>query len=447
MANGDDGDSGQRGWPWYVWVANILLFTLVFGIAASVEIKSLARQFRHKAGLLTGLCCQFILLPFMGFLTVKTFDLKPITGIPLLVVCSSPGGSYSNLWCSMFNTDLALSVAMTTCSTVMATGMLPFNLWLYVTQVYGANAGINWGGLFIPIAITSAAIGSGLFSSHLIGSSDYDEKHYKLRNKFNKTGNIAGIMLIFFSVLIPFISGNGGDDLELGNNSTRGDGGGDDEVLRPWWFYVCVSLPCALGILSALLVSSMPCLGLSKPERASICVECSYQNVGLAQAVALTMFSAEEAADAIMVPLIYGGAEILIIGIFCICAWQANWTYASRSEKFCGPSGVLLGNFQNVPNERRKRNWTVAHISEVMQIQEDAKLKKVERQAPNVGEVIIDGPLPSEFAVPDFEQDGKRKSQNPERSASDGPVIVGQGVRLTSRGASTDLELPSGASI
>ena len=75
MANDDEGDKGT---PWYVIVANFLLFTLVFGIAASVEIKQLARQFRHKAGLVTGLCCQFVLLPFMGFLTVKTFNLKPI---------------------------------------------------------------------------------------------------------------------------------------------------------------------------------------------------------------------------------------------------------------------------------------------------------------------------------------------------------------------------------
>ena len=33
-----------------------------------------------------------------------------VYGITLLIVASSPGGSYSNLWCSLFNADLALSV-------------------------------------------------------------------------------------------------------------------------------------------------------------------------------------------------------------------------------------------------------------------------------------------------------------------------------------------------
>ena len=435
MANDDEGDKGT---PWYVIVANFLLFTLVFGIAASVEIKQLARQFRHKAGLVTGLCCQFVLLPFMGFLTVKTFNLKPITGIPLLVVCSSPGGSYSNLWCSMFNTDLALSVAMTTVSTIMSTGMLPFNLWLYVTQVYGANAGINWAGLFIPIAMTIFAISSGLLASHFIGSSDYDEKHHKLRNKFNKIGNYAGITLIVFSVLMPFITktaGCDGSNLPDSCNTTRGDvDGDDDQIIRPWWFYICVTCPCVMGILAALLVSSMPCLGLSKPERSSICVECCYQNTGLAQAVALTMFSAEEAADAIMVPLIYGAAEIIIIGIFCFCAWQANWTYASRNEPFCGPKGVLLGNFQNVPNERRKRNWSVAHIADVMEKEVIQDVQASAKSPEDAEGVIIDGPLPSAMAVPDFVGDGKRKSQTPAEPASDGP-------NSTTRGASMDLEL------
>ena len=50
------------------------------------------------------------------------------------------GGSYSNLWCSLFNADLALSVAMTTVSTIMSLVMLPLNLLIYINLTYLGTA-------------------------------------------------------------------------------------------------------------------------------------------------------------------------------------------------------------------------------------------------------------------------------------------------------------------
>ncbi len=50
-----------------------------------------------------GVFLQFVVLPICGFLVVKFFELDRATGISILVVTSSPGGSYSNWWCSMFN--------------------------------------------------------------------------------------------------------------------------------------------------------------------------------------------------------------------------------------------------------------------------------------------------------------------------------------------------------
>lgn len=48
-------------------------------------------------------------------------------------------GSYSNLWCSLFNADLALSVAMTTASTVVSALMLPLNLLFYLSLIYNES--------------------------------------------------------------------------------------------------------------------------------------------------------------------------------------------------------------------------------------------------------------------------------------------------------------------
>lgn len=73
-----------------------LLFFLVFGMTATVDMGCLLKQLHNKRAILTGLALQFGLLPFLGFMTVKMLDMDNITGLMLLVVTSSPGGSYSN---------------------------------------------------------------------------------------------------------------------------------------------------------------------------------------------------------------------------------------------------------------------------------------------------------------------------------------------------------------
>mmetsp|Transcript_3679 Transcript_3679/g.6991 ORF Transcript_3679/g.6991 Transcript_3679/m.6991 type:complete len:86 (-) Transcript_3679:2157-2414(-) len=75
---------------------SLLLFSLVFGMSATVDIKALVAQMKNRKAILTGCALQFIVLPLLGFIVVKTLQLKETMGITLLVVTSSPGGSYSN---------------------------------------------------------------------------------------------------------------------------------------------------------------------------------------------------------------------------------------------------------------------------------------------------------------------------------------------------------------
>ena len=77
-------------------MGNVLLFMLVFGMSATVEISHMKEQLGNRKAIFTGIFCQFVLLPVLGFLVVVTMDLPHAVGITLLVVTSSPGGSYSN---------------------------------------------------------------------------------------------------------------------------------------------------------------------------------------------------------------------------------------------------------------------------------------------------------------------------------------------------------------
>jgi predicted Na+-dependent transporter len=67
------------------------------------------------------------------------FNLRlSIEAVLLLLTTSSPGGSYSNWWCFIFNADLALSVAMTTVSSIASVVMLPLNLTIYLHATAGS---------------------------------------------------------------------------------------------------------------------------------------------------------------------------------------------------------------------------------------------------------------------------------------------------------------------
>ena len=90
-------------------LSGVLLFLLVFCMSATCDIDCLKAQLQNAKAIGLGLFLQFIVMPFCGYAVVRTLYLDHATGLILLVVTSSPGGSYSNWYCSLFNGDLALS--------------------------------------------------------------------------------------------------------------------------------------------------------------------------------------------------------------------------------------------------------------------------------------------------------------------------------------------------
>ena len=304
---------------------NTLLFLLIFGMAGTVDVRNLKKQLGNRYAILTGIAMQFIIMPLLGFAAVmclKNRGLSHSMGITLLIVTASPGGSYSNWWCSLFNADLALSVAMTALSTILSIGLLPANLMLYAHAAYGFNSdsdsdeqnilkSVNFVSLFVSLAIVIGAILAGLYAS-------YRTQSLRFRKGANALGSFSGLALI---VVSAFFSTSGGS-----------------ENVKPWdqhWsFYVGVSMPCVVGLLLANIIAK--CAKLEKPEIVTLSVECCYQNVGIAASAVLSMFDdKDDIARAMAVPLLYGLVEAVVLGIYCVIAWKLGWTKAPSDEKIC----------------------------------------------------------------------------------------------------------------
>lgn len=303
-----------------VIISNIFLFFLIFGLSGTVDVKQLKKQITNKFAIFVGVSMQFIVMPILGFTSVKIFQnlgMPSAVAISLLVVTSSPGGSYSNWWCSTFNADLALSVAMTTVSSILAIGFLPMNLFLYTYLAFGMNDNndenstdsdikssseivklIDFTTLFMSLAIVLSAIIGGLIAGSVYDSALFHER-------CNKLGSISGLCLIFFSIF--YSSGGNGTDSNFINQN--------------WTFYVGTALPCLFGMVIANIVART--VKLSPPEVVAIAIECSYQNTGIGTTIAISMFSdPTRRAQAVAVPLFYGIIEAVFICIYCLYSWK-----------------------------------------------------------------------------------------------------------------------------
>jgi predicted Na+-dependent transporter len=291
------------------YVSSTLLFFLVFGMSATVDVESLKAQLKNTKAVCIGLLLQFVLLPLIGFITVKVFNLDHASGLILLVVTSSPGGSYSNWWCSMFNADLALSVTLTAISTILSVILLPFNLLLYSRLAYRADLAdiVDWGSLAIAVLLVICAVSCGLLSSAIM-------KSHSFNLSANRLGNISGILLVIFSAILS----SSNENARIWNREAE--------------FYIGVAIPSFIALIIGNAITIL--LKLPHIEVVTISIESCYQNVGIAMSVAVATFYGENLARAVAVPFYYGIIQGLLTFIYSIGAWKMGWTKAPANVPF-----------------------------------------------------------------------------------------------------------------
>jgi predicted Na+-dependent transporter len=76
----------------------------------------------------------------------------------------------------LFNADLALSVTMTTLSTILAILTLPVNLIIYTSLAYEADITqqLDWASLFTALAVVISAVCLGLYASYRSSSLHFN---------------------------------------------------------------------------------------------------------------------------------------------------------------------------------------------------------------------------------------------------------------------------------
>lgn len=111
----------------------LMIFVIMLGMGASLTIADFRAVFRKPRGVLIGFISQFGLMPFIAFTLATVLNLHPAYAIALILIGCLPGGTTSNMFTYFSRGSVALSISMTTASTVLALVMMPLLLKFYTT--------------------------------------------------------------------------------------------------------------------------------------------------------------------------------------------------------------------------------------------------------------------------------------------------------------------------
>jgi BASS family bile acid:Na+ symporter len=145
--------------PLIVWGLAVIM--LAMGITLSVEdFRGVLRMPRAVAA---GFAAQYSIMPFLGFAVARLLELPTPYAVGLILVACCPGGTASNVVAWLARANVALSVLMTTCSTLGAIVMTP----LLTRWLAGAYVPVDAFRLFLDtVQIVLLPVGIGLALHH-----------------------------------------------------------------------------------------------------------------------------------------------------------------------------------------------------------------------------------------------------------------------------------------
>jgi BASS family bile acid:Na+ symporter len=109
----------------------IMIFVIMLGMGASLTIDDFKAVGRRPKGVFIGFLSQFGLMPLIALGLSTALNLHPAFAISLIMVGSLPGGTTSNMFTYFSRGSVALSISMTTASTMLALIMMPLILQFY----------------------------------------------------------------------------------------------------------------------------------------------------------------------------------------------------------------------------------------------------------------------------------------------------------------------------
>ena len=284
----------------YEILSLVFVTLLLFGFGLTLSLDKFREKITNKySPILLGLHVQYLIFPALALGIGTVLQLPAHFKAGLVILGTMPGGALSNFFCLLFQSDFHLSLVMTTISTLLSLGMIPFNIWLYFSVVpSNIDIDLRWFGILLSTFCVIFGVTSGM----LIGP------------RISERNRIRGEMMGQLSGLGILVAG-----------SWR-----NIESEAPLWgldisIYGSVLLFIITGLFYSLLFTI--CLKYEGQVRVTVVFECVVQNASLGIGIITASIADEELrSQAFAVPIL----QIIFAAIVCIpfglVAWKLDWT-------------------------------------------------------------------------------------------------------------------------
>jgi len=247
----------------FLWIGTSaitpMLGVVMFGMGLTLKPQDFKPVVMHLKEIIVGEVAQFVVMPGVAWVLCKVLSLPQELALGVILVGCCPGGTASNVICYLAKGDVALSVAMTGVSTLLAPVVTP----ALVLLLAGQTVNVDVVGMFLSIVqVVILPIVLGFAANHYFG--EYTKKVVPLLPMIS-TVAIAAIIGII-------VSHNAKNIMEC-------------SLLVAVAVILHNTLGFALGYLAARA------LALPHDKRAAISIEVGMQNSGLATSLAATHFA------------------------------------------------------------------------------------------------------------------------------------------------------------
>lgn len=260
-----------------IWIVLPILTLLMFELGLTLQIEDFKLFKKRPRPIIAGIIGQILFLPILAFILGIAFRLEPLFLIGIMLIACSPGGSSSNIFSMLAKGDVALSVSLTACSSVITLFTIPL-IMEFATQFIGNSLEVE---VHLPVGSLIAQnillmllpIATGLFVR-----KRYPKTAEKIHSILSKIAFPALILLasIFFIQHHTTITAQFG---KLG---------------------LCISALIVLAMVGGILLSRLT--RLNRKEERTLIIEIGMQNAAQAIAVASSPFVFNN--DIIAVPAI-----------------------------------------------------------------------------------------------------------------------------------------------
>ncbi len=151
-----------------------LLGVIMLGMGLGLRVGNFTEALRRPALVSLGVALQFTVMPLAAWVVGRLAGLPPELLAGMVLVGSCPGGTASNVICYLARGDVALSITMTTVSTLAAVVMTPVLTWVWAGTMVPVPVGSM---LFSILQIVLLPVLAGVALNHLWGRRLAPVKH------------------------------------------------------------------------------------------------------------------------------------------------------------------------------------------------------------------------------------------------------------------------------